>query len=105
MAVLTVKQISLTGLNPAPAAAAAGGDSFANNGKTYLYVNNGGGGQITATIDAVSNCNFGFDHDAAVAVPAGETRLIGPFPTNRFGPTCGVTYSGVTSVTVEARSL
>lgn len=105
MAALTVQKIVLGGLNPAPVAAAGGGDTFVNDGRTYLYVKNGGGGSINVTVDTTTNCNYGFDHDAVVAVPAGGERLIGPFAPSRFGSTCAVSYSGVTTVTVEPRQL
>jgi hypothetical protein len=106
MAVLTVNVIDrVTGLvAPAGAAAAAGGDSFANDGHTFLKVANGGGGGITVTVDSVQVCSHGFDHNQpdAAAVAAGAERWFGPFPTTRFGSSCAVTYSGVTTVTVAA---
>lgn len=102
MAELTVQTTSLTGLNPAYVAASAGGDTFANDSRTVLSVKNGGVGAITVTVDSVTACNHGFDHDAAVSVPAAGERTIGPFEAGRFGFTTSVTYSGVTSVTVAA---
>lgn len=103
MATLTPQVAALTGLDVSFSSAASGGDQFANSGKEYFHVVNGSGSSITVTADAQTNCNFGFDHDAAVAVPAGEERVIGPFPTNRFNDANGnvqVTYSDVTSLTV-----
>lgn len=107
MALLTVQQIDLDGLTPAFVAAAAGGDTFANNGRSYVHVKNGGAGAITVTVDSVSNCNQGFDHNAGGSVAAGAEGLFGPFPSARFN-TAGevsVTYSGVTTVTVGAFSI
>ncbi len=104
MAQLTVQKISLSGTDPSFAAASAGGDTFANDGNTVLRVKNGGTAAISVTVDAITPCNFGFDHDASVSVPAGGAREIGPFPQNRFGVTAAVSYSGVTSVTVAAVS-
>ena len=40
MAVLAVQQIARAGLNPALAAAAAGGDAFPNTGRVFLRVAN-----------------------------------------------------------------
>ncbi|RJQ09892.1 MAG: hypothetical protein C4551_03215 [Bacillota bacterium] len=103
MATLTVQQTSLTGLNPAFGAAAAGGDEFVNSGKAVLYVKNGSAGAVTVTVNSQTACNYGFDHDAEVSVPASGERVIGPFPKSRFDDAAGkvqVTYSGVTSVTV-----
>lgn len=108
MAQLTIQKPDLAGLAPAFVAAGAGGDSFANDGKTYLHVKNGGAGSITATINSQKLCDQGFDHDAAVGVAAAGERLIGPFPQGRFNDAGGlvqITYSGVTSVTVAAVSV
>lgn len=106
MATLTVDVIDrATGLaDPAGVAAAGGGDDFPNTGREFLKVANGGGGAITVTVNSTVACSLGFDHDepAAASVGAGETRFFGPFPTSRYGTSAGVTYSGVTSVTVAA---
>ncbi len=105
MAQLTLQTASPTGLAITYAAAAGGGDSFANDGKTYLHVKNGGGGSINVTINSVAACDQGFDHDIVVAVANGAEKVIGPFPTGRWNDTnsnVNVTYSGVTSVTVAA---
>jgi hypothetical protein len=102
---LTVQTISLPGLSPAFAAAAVGGDAFPNSGREYLHVKNGGGSEVTVTVDSQAACNQGYDHNAVVAVPASEERLIGPFPKARFNDAndkVQVAYSDVTSVTVAA---
>jgi hypothetical protein len=105
MAELTVQKISLTGLEPEYVAAASGGDTFKNNGNTYLCVKNGGGSAVTVTIDSIVLSNYGTDVDIAVSVPASEERLIGPFNKARFNNAVdivNVTYSAITSVTVGA---
>lgn len=102
MALLAVQLISHTGLNPAFAAAAVGGDTFANDGATYFHTKNGGAGAITVTVGSDKLCDQGFDHDVAVNVPVGGERIIGPFRPKRFGGVAAATYSGVTSVTVAA---
>lgn len=105
MAVLDVQKISHAGLNPSFSPADAGGDEFANGGRTFLYVKNGGASQITVTIDSVKQCSFGYDHDLTVDIPAGEERIIGSFDPSRFNNSSArvaVTYSDVTSVTVAA---
>lgn len=105
MAQLTVQKSVPAGLNPTYDAAAAGGDTFLNDGMTVLHVKNGGGSSINVTINSVTACDQGFDHDIVVAVPNGGERLIGPLPTGRFNDTGGlasVSYSAVTSVTVAA---
>ncbi|MBC7193861.1 hypothetical protein [Marinobacter sp.] len=105
MALLNVQKASLTGLAPTFVAASAGGDSFVNDGKTVLHVKNGGASEITVTVNSQQPCNYGFDHDVTVAVPAGGERIIGPFRQDRFNNSDGqvmVSYSAVTSVTVAA---
>lgn len=103
MAVLTVQQVSLTGLAPVFVAASAGGDEFVNSGRAVLHVKNGDTTDKTVTVNSQTPCNQGFDHDVAVTVPASGERVIGPFPKNRFDDANGkiqITYSAVTAVTV-----
>lgn len=104
MAKLTVQNASLNGLDPDFENAAAGGDTFENDGSTVLHVKNGGGASIDVTVNSETKCNFGFDHDVTVSVPAGGERIIGPFPRNRFGSPTSISYSDVTSVTIAALS-
>jgi len=104
----SVQQMTITGITPTFNAANGGGDTFPNDGKTYVHVKNGSGGSLTITFDAVSGFNdaaYGpiTFTDTAVAIPAGEERIVGPFPPARFNNTSGrvaMTYSGVTSLTV-----
>lgn len=104
MADLTIQKINQTGIAPSFVAASSVGDTFANDGKTFLHVKNGGASPITVTIDSVAPCNYGFDHDVQVTVGAGAEQIIGPFETYRFNTDgkVSVSYSGVTSVTVAA---
>lgn len=110
MATLTVQESKYdTPVQPSLVAAAAGGDEFDNDGKTWLRVDNGGAPDVNVTINSQKNCNFGFDHDSGPhTVPSGETRIIGPFNTDRFNDSngrCQVTYDDVTSVTVAVIKL
>lgn len=106
MATLTKQTIAPTGIAPTFVAASAGGDKVTPGGDTIIHVKNGSGGSITVTVDSTRPCSFGFDHDLVVAVPAGQERMVGPLPADRYAsPTDGlvaVTYSGVTSLTVAA---
>lgn len=106
MANLTVQTITQAGVSPSLTAAAAGGDEFANGGRTYFHINNASAGSVTVTVDSVRPCDQGADHNLTVAVPASEQRLIGPFDPRRFNQAgtgrVAVTYSAVTSVTVGA---
>lgn len=104
MATLSVQNISRTGLNLSTQAAAGGGDEFPNDGRTFLYVNNGGSG-ITATIVTQQTVDGKAVADDAITVSGGQSRYIGPFPPsiyNDVNDRVQVTYSGVTSVTVAA---
>lgn len=110
MAELTVQDIVQAGLSPTLVAAAAGGDTFDNDGRTFFHIDNGGGASITVTFAQQAACSIGVvgDHDIAVAVLAGEERMIGPFEKHIFDDSdeeVEVTYSGVTTVTVGAIKL
>lgn len=107
MATLTRTKIRQGGFVPkdtnmALVAAAGGGDDFPNDGETYLVVNNGDASPKTLTFDSLEPDPFtAADQDFQVTVAAGETHWIGPFDTGRFGSSVAVTYSAVTSVTVN----
>lgn len=109
MATLTVQQISTAGVVPADLVAAdTDGDSFANNGRTFLDIANGGDDPITVTVAAVRPCDQGFTHDITNTIADGATERMGPFDPNRYSDAAGaadVTYSDVTSVTVGAFSI
>lgn len=108
MAVLTVQDVSRSGLNPSYAAADVAGDSFANNGSTMLHVKNASAGALTVAVGSqYAPLPAGTaQSDVSVSVPAGGERMIGPFPTRSFNDVDGlaqVTYpGGVTSLTVAA---
>lgn len=105
MALLTVQEISRAGLVATAAAAAGGGDTFPNDGRTFLRVINGGGSSITVTITTTATLGGEAVADTAVAVANGVTRDIGPFPPAIYNNDSGqvaVGYSGVTTVTVAA---
>lgn len=103
MAVLSSQSIVRAGLSPAYASAAGGGDSFANTGKEFLHVKNDDASSKTVTIVTQSTVDGLSVSDRTVTVPAGESRMIGPFQTaiyNDDNSRVNVTYSAVTSVTV-----
>lgn len=87
-------------------AAAAGGDVFENTGSELLAIKNGGGGAITLTAVTPATVDGQAVADLTASIGAGETRLVGPFPTAYYsaggvtGGNVSLTYSGVTSVTV-----
>jgi hypothetical protein len=109
MAILAVQRPLITGTVISMAAAGAGGDSFQNDGSTWLRVTNGAGSPINVTFDSPNTCDFGLGaaaaHDSVVAVANGTTVEIGPFRKNRFNDAnerVQVTYSSVTTITVAA---
>ena len=112
MATLTVQTIDLTsGVAPTYASAAAGGDEYANDGKTYIHLKNASGGSITVTVtvqqSAVDSQQFGrlVPANRTFTVGAGAERII-PFLSaggyNNSNGRVALTYSGVTSLTVAA---
>jgi hypothetical protein len=108
MALLAAQVVSIAGLNPTYAAAAAGGDEFANNGRRMLHVQNGSGSSITVTITTPGTTAGLSIADPAVTVPNSGSRMIGPFPTGLYNAADGnvdVAYSAVTSVTVAVIEL
>lgn len=111
MALLTRQPMVEAGLNAAYVAAAGGGDTVDNDGRTFLHVKNGGGGSINVTVSAqvasVQDPRKGIltRSNIVVAVTNAQERFIGPFPPSMFNDASGrilITYSGVTSVTVAA---
>jgi hypothetical protein len=107
MATYTVQSIVAAGIVPSYAAAASS-DKFANNGRTYLHVKNGGGAPITVTIVTQYTAGGLALADQAVSVANGAEKVIGPFPTDLYNDANGettVTYSATTSVTAGAFSI
>lgn len=105
MALLTVQPVTLTGMWPTLTAAAVGGNQFPNSGTEFLFVRNAHTAPITVTINSITPCNQGFDHDLVVSVPNATDRFIGPFPKARFDDVNGqvlITYSLVTALSVAA---
>lgn len=117
MAVLTVQSAVFGGLNHTYASAAGGGDSFANDGHTFLLFKNGNASARTLTIAANDADKPGFGTiatpDTTVTIPGSGTNggecLVGPFPPDRFNdPTTGrvsLSYDAVTGLTVAAVKL
>ena len=114
MAALSIQTIAETGTAVTLASAAGGGDTFANDGNTFVIVTNGSGSSINVTFTVVNGTftskqtGILTKSDNVVAVGAGATRYIGPFPTGVYNSTSGtvaVSYSSATSVTVGAIKL
>lgn len=107
MAVLTVQQIALTGLTPTYAAAAAGGDSFANDGSVFLHVKNTNAAARTVTVASQKPATPGLaPSNNAVVVPltVGD-KMIGPFDPTIWNDANGlvqITYTAESGVTIAA---
>ena len=110
MATLTINTITIAGVAEAAVSADAGGDEFVNTGREFVKVSNGGGSPITVTPTVEGSLSTGETiSPTVVTIPAGEERIIGPFPVPVYTDTttlrAAIAYSGVTSVTVEAFKL
>lgn len=113
MAVLAVQQIARAGLGPALAAAAAGGDAFANTGDEFLRVVNANVG-AARTVTVASQIPVGgvpqgtAKANLVVIVPASSERWIGPFDPGSWNDVSGqvvVTYDDEADLTVGAYAL
>jgi hypothetical protein len=102
---LTVADVSRTGLAYAPAAANADGHLLPNTGKEFLAIVNADSGAhvvsaaIVRTVDGVTPAA------KTLSVPAGATRLWGPFAREDYNNGAGqvaISFDGVTGVTVQA---
>jgi hypothetical protein len=80
----------------------ANGDTFVNDGKTFMHIKNANAGTCTVTVASAANCNQGFNHPNVVVVAASTgDEIIGDFDPARFGSTVTVTsYTQTTSVLV-----
>jgi hypothetical protein len=113
MAVLAVQQISRAGLNPALAAASAGGDAFPNAGRAFLRVKNANAAAarnvtVASQLPPGALPQGAAKTDLAVAVPALSERWIGPLDPAAFNDANGravVTYDTEADLTVGAFAL
>lgn len=111
MALLTVQQTAVNSgaTLTANSATATTGDTFVNDGQTYLLVRNGSGSSITVTLTAVATSaqivgggSVAFA-SPTVTVGAGANAVLGPFAPSLFNSSGIMTVicSAVTSVTVS----
>jgi hypothetical protein len=105
---INYQQIARTGLEAVYTAAVADGAKFANDGRMFVDVVNGSASSINVTVQTPVTVDGLAVADLVVAVPAGESRKIGPFPPGYYNQTDGmvyVDYSAVTDVTVALMRL
>ena len=105
MATLTLQDIirTGTGLEPTYAACGAGGDEFVNEAGYFIHIKNGAGAPQTVTIATPVTTDGLAVADVAIAIPAGEERMIGPFATATFNDgddKVQLTYSAVVTLTI-----
>jgi hypothetical protein len=103
MALLTVQNISRTGVTPAYTAVSAS-DTFLPGQNTFIHVKNAGASPDTCVVQVLAGDPPGLTiADNSVSVTNAQERMIGPFPAQFFGdPTTGlatVTHGFTTSVT------
>jgi hypothetical protein len=108
MAQLAITPINRTGVLSSTAGAAATattGDTFPNDGNTFLEIVNGGGSTITVTITPVRTVDGSIPAAKVISIPTTIRAMIGPFAPADYNDTNGlVTFicSAVTTVTAKA---
>ena len=108
MTTLAVHVMSRTGLEPTFSAANADGHEFSNHGRTFIQAFNGGGSDIEHTFATPGTVDGLAIAELVVDIPAGEDRIIGPFPPETYNTeegvtdTVKVTFEGVASLTIAA---
>ena len=107
MADISAQTVDRTGLNPTFSNCAGGGDKFVNTGPEFLYVKNGDVASKTVTIAIQSQPDGQTVTPKSVVIPAGEFRIIGPFPSmyNDAQSKVNLTYSAVTSLQLAVLKL
>lgn len=103
MANLNVQNFGTVGLEPEFSAADVAGDTYTNQGTVYLFIANGGATPVDVTINNITPCNYGYDHDDLATIAAGATTQLGPYAANRFNNADGqveVSYSSVADITI-----
>jgi len=60
------------------------GDSFENDGRTMLEIENSTGGEVDVTVKGQRNCNYGEKHDLVLTVADASTKVYGPFDPHWF---------------------
>lgn len=103
---LTPQQVTTAGLNPVLTTPTPDGDVF-DAGRVAVWVANGDDQPVTVTAVTPGNVGGQAIADAGVSIPAGQMRLIGPFPRYLYGQGFGATdegrvylnYSSIDSVT------
>jgi len=108
MALQAVQTISASaGTRPTYATAASGPHTVdCSNGRTWLSVINGSGGDITVTVTTPgTDANGNAIADAAFTVTNSTSPFFIPLNPAIYGATASIAFSGSSSVTIAAVSL
>lgn len=102
MAQLTVEKIGISGLAVTMQTANSGGDSFKNDGKTRVLLENSSGGNTVTFATPKVEAGLAIA-DPAIAVASGGKTLVGPFPPDLFNDGSGLvqmTYDTEANLTI-----
>ena len=105
MALISSQSIVEEGLAVTLTALAATSNTFTNSGKEFIYIENGGGGDVTLTVvtqvTSVDNELYGelTKGNSVVLVGAGTIAMVGPFPVTPYNGTDAAVTFTVTSTT------
>lgn len=110
MAVLSVQTVDRGGIQPSFSAAAAGGDSCHNDGKTWVEVKNSGGvaRQVTVVTQKTVDGQAVADRTLDVTVPAGGSCFFGGYQQDVYNDQnnrMSWTYDSEADLTVAAFKL
>jgi len=86
----------------------AGGDSFVNDGKTFILLYLPTGSALTVTATCVRANNQGVTENLVCSVPSSSTMLFGLFSAGEFNDANGMvnlTYSSVTNLKIDVFSM
>jgi len=86
----------------------AGGDSFVNDGKTFILLYLPTGSALTVTATCVRANNQGVTENLVYSVPSSSTMLFGLFSAGEFNDAndmVNLTYSSVTNLKIDVFSM
>ena len=109
-ALLVAQPILASGLEPVLVEATTE-DTFANTGREFAEVLNGSESPVVVTFVTPRTVSGLAVEDREITIPAGERRMIGPFPPGVYsvggvsGGEVSITYDSITTVTIGVFSL
>lgn len=73
-------------------------NTIPNDGQTFVVFQNTAGASRTVTATGSAPCRFGTIHPISLTIPAGERRIMGPFPIARFGRVIALSFDDMTQL-------